>query len=77
MSLPQWVRDEIDNRWAAERYAQLIREARGWVADCEWADDFEVDELTAEQIKRGIERHYDGGWRAFVADSRPFVSDGA
>jgi hypothetical protein len=56
---------------------QMISEARGWVADCEWADDFEVDELTAEQIKRGIERHYDGGWRAFVADSRPFVSAGA
>ena len=55
--------------------AQLISEARGWVADCEWGDEFEVNELTAEQIKRGINRHYDGGWRAFVADSRPFVSD--
>ena len=55
--------------------AQLISEARGWVADCQWQD--ETDHLTDAQIKRGIERHYDGGWRAFVADSRPFVSDGA
>ena len=55
--------------------AQLIAEARGWVADCQWQDD--TSDLTDAQIKRGIDRHYYGGWRAFVADSRPFVSETA
>ena len=47
----------------------LMTEARGWIADCEWADDFDVDALTAEQIRRGIDRHYDGGWAGFVRDA--------
>ena len=47
---------------------QLIAEARDWIADCTWADDFDPYELTPEQVKRGIQRHYDGGWAAFVQD---------
>lgn len=53
--------------------AQLITEARGWVADCEWQD--ETNHLTDAQIKAGVNRHYVGGWAQFVADSRPFVSE--
>lgn len=53
--------------------AALVCEARGWIADC-WPAD-EVGSLTDAQVIAGVNRHYAGGWRAFVADSRPFVSE--
>ena len=53
----------------------LMREARGWIADCTWGDDPDLEQLTDEQVRRGIQRHYSGGWATFVADSRPFVSE--
>ena len=53
--------------------SELMREAHGWVADCRWQD--ETDHLTDEQIRAGINRHYSGGWAAFAADCRPFVSE--
>lgn len=49
---------------------ELIMEARGWVADCVWADlePEDVDQLSVAMITRGIERHYDGGVVQFVKD---------
>jgi hypothetical protein len=47
--------------------------AREWVKDCAWADveeDEDVDDMSNEEIVDGIERHYDGGWDQFVADSK-------
>jgi len=46
----------------------LLADARDWIADCEWADD--TSALTDTQVARGIERHYAGGWRQFIADSK-------
>ena len=47
-----------------------LREARGWIADCEWGDltRASIRRLTADQVVRGIEAHYCGGWAAFVAE---------
>jgi hypothetical protein len=44
-----------------------LTEAREWVADCEWADlDAEdVPFLSAEQLVRAIETHWEGGLSAF------------
>ena len=47
----------------------IYDQARAWIADCTWADQPDVDSLTDEQVKRGIERHYDGGWAGFIADA--------
>jgi len=49
------------------RRQELIREARGWIADCQWADigPDDVADLTDEQVIAGISRYYDGGWAAF------------
>jgi len=47
--------------------AQLIAEARGWIADC--FDDVNVDELSDEVVRWGIRNHYAGGWAAFVKDA--------
>lgn len=51
--------------------AEQIAEARGWIADCTWREleEDDVPELTTEQVIKGIQRHYDGGWSQFVADS--------
>lgn len=48
-----------------------LKEARGWIMDCVWADmdEDQAAELTGEQIVKGIERHYEGGWAAFLVDS--------
>lgn len=45
--------------------------ARDWVSDCLWRDMDEEDvlELSDEQVRRGVERHYHGGWVAFLEDA--------
>ena len=57
MALPQWL------------MSNLISEARAWLADLEWADEPDFAAMTDEQIRRGVQRHYDGGWAGFVADA--------
>ena len=47
----------------------LIKEARAWLADLEWADEPDFAAMSDEQIRRGVQRHYDGGWAGFVADA--------
>jgi hypothetical protein len=47
---------------------ELINEARAWLADLEWADEPDFSVMTDEQIWRGVNRHYDGGWAGFTAD---------
>ena len=49
--------------------AGLISEARSWLADCGWADEPDFAAMTDEQIRRGVQRHYDGGWAQFVSDA--------
>ena len=46
----------------------VYSEARAWIADCTWADEVDVASLTDDQVKRGVQRHYDGGWAGFIAD---------
>lgn len=48
-----------------------LEEARGWLADCQWADEDadSIDEMPARMITRAVERHYDGGLAAFVLAS--------
>jgi hypothetical protein len=53
---------------------EQIEEARNWIADCQWADEVEVAELTDEEIVRGIRRHYDGGLTAFIESCEPVSS---
>jgi hypothetical protein len=47
-----------------------LSEARRWIADCAWADlgPDAIDEITDAEVLAGVERHYDGGWSAFLAD---------
>jgi hypothetical protein len=49
--------------------AQDIADGRAWLADCTWADADEdaIAGLTREQVARGVARHYEGGWPAFLA----------
>jgi hypothetical protein len=47
---------------------EQLTEARGWIADCEWADDIDVSELTDGAVERGIQRHYSGGVAEFIAN---------
>lgn len=49
---------------------EILNEMRGWVSDCVWGDlePEEIDELTDDQIMRGVARRYDGGIAQFIAD---------
>lgn len=48
---------------------EQIRDARSWVADCTWVEDAnDLKRLSDEEIRAGIERNYDGGWKGFVED---------
>ena len=44
-----------------------LRLAREWIADCVWQDleSEELDDLSDEEITRGIRRHFSGGISAF------------
>lgn len=45
--------------------------ARDWISDCLWGemDEEDVIDLTNEQVRRGVERHYHGGWTSFLEDA--------
>jgi hypothetical protein len=50
--------------------AELMAEARSWVAECQWREDPEyLEDLTDDEIRRGVNRHYDGGWQQFASDA--------
>jgi hypothetical protein len=53
-------------RSAEEVYAELIAEADSFLEDC--FSDY-PDHLSADEIRAAINRHYCGGWTAFVVDS--------
>lgn len=44
-----------------------IIEARMWINDCHWCDEpGDLENLTEDELIRGIDRHYDGGWIQFT-----------
>jgi hypothetical protein len=45
--------------------------AREWLRDCEWADvePEEFNSLAPIVVAKGVQRHYEGGWTQFLADS--------
>lgn len=50
---------------------EQLKEARNWVADCVWGD-LDADDVAAlpeRAIIAGVNHHYEGGWRQFVADN--------
>jgi hypothetical protein len=49
---------------------QQLRDARTWVADCEWGDlePEDVATLSSARLLRGIRRHYGGGLVGFMWD---------
>lgn len=65
-----WTAGYGDAVRAALGEIELISAAREWVSECTWADlePEDVDDLTDDEIKRGVERYYDGGWQGFVRD---------
>lgn len=44
--------------------AELLAEARGWLADCGW--EAEADDAPDVLVRDLVHRRYDGGWPAFV-----------
>jgi hypothetical protein len=48
--------------------AAEIEEARAWLAELHWADDPDLAALSAEQVRRAIDRYYDGGLGGFLQD---------
>ena len=46
--------------------ADLITEARDWIDDA--FSDVDAYALTDAEVRRGVERHYEGGWSQFVSD---------
>jgi hypothetical protein len=65
------------DRTAGERFtehslierADLMSEARGWIADCQlYRPDTDVADLSDFQVKRSVEHYYEGGWAQFTTD---------
>ena len=65
---PYPVANELLMNMEALTKAQVI-EARAWIRDCSWLDQAEdLEDLTDKEVRRGIDRHYDGGWTQFLAN---------
>jgi hypothetical protein len=65
---PHLVTNELLMNMEAATQAQ-INEARSWIRDCSWLDEAEdLEDLTDEEVRRGIDLHYDGGWTQFLAN---------
>jgi hypothetical protein len=58
-------------RFATE-HPDIIKQMRDWIKDCQWADlpdEAAVDELSDEEVLRGIQNNYDGGIKDFLRGS--------
>lgn len=49
-------------------FAELIRDARNWLEDAfpDYVDHIKT--LWPSQVRRAVQRHYEGGWDAFLSD---------
>ena len=47
---------------------EVVRDMRDWAAECVWNDSDDLDEMDDITVIRGVNRHYDGGLAAFMAD---------
>ena len=66
---PHLVTNELLMNMEAVTKAQ-INEAQEWIRDCSWRDEAsDLEDLTDEEVRRGIDRNYDGGWTQFIANS--------
>lgn len=51
----------------------LMKHMRDWVKDVKWrevSDEADIDDMTDEEILRGVEKHYQGGIKQFMIDAR-------
>ena len=58
-------------RFATEN-PDIIKQMRDWIKDCQWQDlpdEAAVDELSDEEVLRGIQNNYDGGIKDFLRGS--------
>ena len=44
--------------------------AREWLIECFGGQADEIEEASDREIKREVERHYEGGWAAFLTQAR-------
>jgi len=58
-----------------QEFLALVADARDWIADAFTGVD--AEKLSASEVRRGVQRHYEGGWSAFVADNGVHVYVGA
>ena len=48
---------------------QAMKDARNLVTDCSWREDPEdLESLSDDQIRKGVNRYYVGGWDQFMQD---------
>lgn len=65
------MRTELLNSLTGDQKAELVNEMRNWIKECNWQDveDEDVDNMTDEELIRGINNHYSGGIDQFIKDS--------
>jgi hypothetical protein len=44
--------------------------AREWLIECFGDQQDEIEEASDREIKAEVDRHYDGGWAAFLTQAR-------
>jgi hypothetical protein len=64
--------DPVDLYDRTTRPRETVADARAWLLDCEWAEGEDAHEqivlLNDVGVIAAVERHYEGGWKAFADD---------
>lgn len=62
---------ELLKSLSLDQIAELTTCMQDWVLDCQWADVDEeyIDQMSDEELLRGVSLHYDGGIDQFIRDN--------
>lgn len=61
-------RHDLEEQSQPQASPEAMEEMRDWVKDCQWGDitEEDIDEMSDEEIIKGIKKHYSGGLKGFL-----------
>ena len=61
-----------NKKFAQKLDKEMLAHARDWISDCSWndLDPDEIDELSDEEVTKGVQKHYSGGIHGFIQDNQ-------
>lgn len=65
----------MDTNLTEAQSSKILQEMRDWVLECDWVEDEEsLQDLSSEEILKGIQAHYAGGVQGFIKESLDYYA---